>query len=951
MPNNAFGFDPNAMSAFSFNFAGGPPPMAAPQSGFAMNTSAFDFAAMNGGMMPMGGPMDAMAFQNMPVAGPPPSLFEMVHNPQPTPPPVATIGKPNPFDYLSVDGIKKGFESPVSITPVATPSVMTPSPSGRQLAPSATSTTSTASDFGDDNAFAETSNGGSADFDFASFPDPAAPSPQPTPPPTQLAQTTPIASVPASPAPVAAPESAPVAPKSAEQFLSSIDLNGPPQEHIIEKADPAKPATSYTNESLIKTKIDWSKQRDLMASFLQPSKPTAEEPAPAASEPAPAASGDSSAKPASETEDWGEFDDGGDTNGGDDWSSFDAGHSAPASVEHVTAAHTQESHINSVNHNALPSADTPIASHLSTNQSVQSQSETPSVSAGDWGNNFSHMDPSNGASSFDTSAFDTSAFDTSAFDTSAFNLPGGNSFDAPIPSFPDPSLENGQLTASEPIVETPVVVPTPIHPEVPLEPMASALQPSASEASVHSIEPSKTPEMTQAPSEDLFHSSASHQRSASNDHDFGSFTSNTSQQPDDDWSAFENDANSDTVDFETPAAPALNVPNAASPAETAAKLPKRKSQTKIWDISSFELPSTPVATPTSSRSSSVVSTTVQPLPFPSMSSGSLLDDTPTGTSIAPQSSASSTDLFSLSAPTDSFANFPTSASADDVPSWMNSNKSEDSSTSMERSSAAVREPVDWSNQPTTEELKKTLVSILGTEKSAPFMWIFDNMSKNITISFEDRHRLALGLIDDMKSERALWLSSSRVNQWHSLLSKCNEDILKASSYMSDVVVQADEHNDEVMRRYMVHTQTLTYLSAVSKVYRVASRVMAAIQSNTGVHATSQTPKTTCCYIKPSVLKAILALGTTVENSWNALVEQVRIMEEDSGSSGSIDDSPAMRSLLVSKPVPHAPIDFNCYICYRGFDEHEGSIQWAEKTCHATCANYWVSRVANRPPPL
>lgn len=905
--------------------------MAAPQSGFATNTSAFDFAAMNGGMMPMGGPVDAMAFQNMPVAGPPPSLFEMVHNPQPTPPPVATASKPNPFDYLSVDGIKKGFQSPVSITPVATPSIMTPSASGTQLAPSATSTTSVASDFGDDNAFMSSSNGASADFDFASFPESAAPSPQPTPPAPQVAQVSHVSSVSASPAPVATPEPATIAPKSAEEFLSSIDLNGPPKEHIIEKAESAQQHKSYTNENLIKTKIDWSKQRDLMASFLQPAKPAEESPA---AEPAPTA--DSNGKPSSETEDWGEFEAG--ANGGDDWSGFGDDHPAPAatsatpSVEQNAIPAQEPSNPAVTNHTAA--VDTPIASHLSTNQSIQSQGDAPTA---DWGN-FSPM--VNGNGSFDTSAFDTSAFDTSAFDTSAFNLAGGNSFDAPIPSFPDPSLENGHPPVE--VSETPIAIPIPVRPEIAAEP----LQASASHASVHSIEPSKTPEMPQAPQEHH----AAHSRSASNDQDFGSFTSNASQA-DDDWSAFETDANSDTVDFETPAVPALNIPATTSPVETVAKLPKRKSETKIWDISSFDLPTTPVATPTSSRSSSVVSTNVQPVPFPSTSSGSLLDDMPISTSTAPQTSASSTDLFTLSAPTDSFANFPVSASADDIPAWMKSNKSEDSSASAERSSSAANEAVDWKNQPTTEELKKTLVSILGTDRSAPFMWIFDNMSKSIAISFEDRHRLALGLIEDMKSERALWLSSSRVNQWHSLLSKCNEDILKASSYMSDVVVQADEHNDEVMRHYMVHADTLSYLSAVSKVYRVASRVIAAIQSNTGVHATSQTPKTTCCYIKPSVLKAILALGTTVENSYNSLVEQVRIMEEDSGSSGSIDDSPAMRSLLVSKPVPHAPIDFNCYICYRGFDEHEGSIQWGDKTCHATCANYWVSRVANRPPPL
>lgn len=910
-------------------------------SAFAGNTSAFDLPPMNGGMMSMGGPGDGMVFQTMAPTGPPPSLFEMAQHGAPTPEPVVQLSKPDPFAALSMDGIKKGFESPVRMATPITSTTITPSASIPHITPTSTVN----SGFGDDSAFTSTSNGGNADFDFADFPDPVAPSPQPTPPPTQTPQMTPVASIPASPAPQPTPEPAQVQPKSAEEFLSSIDLNGPPKARLTQTPEPAQPKKSYTNETLVKSNIDWSKQRDLMASFLAPQTPVVE-----ATPPSEAPASDPKPTTSEPTEDWGDFDAGeGQEQANGDWSGFETS-AAPVPP---TSANPDANIINSNHHSSNG-----MEAHLSTNESNYSahsaHSQQPheaiavAAPAFEWNAN-------GAASAFDTSAFDTSAFDTSAFQTSS------SAFDAPIPSFPDHSASldssnqsiGSDFNATHPVVRTPppsqngfespaiseVPIVTPIAVRAdPSEPAMNFDIPESLAPSAHT-ETSASNESKVA--EDLFQA-PQHSQTPGHD-DFGSFTSTTPQQ-DDDWSAFESDGAEDSVDFDAPI-PALNLPSVVSPsADTVAKLPKRKSETKIWDISSFELPSTPVATPTSSRTSSTVSTNVQPVPFSMGSSSSLLDDSPVERPITPvESTTPSNDLWSLSAPTGNFDAFPSQSSSNELPSWMNSNRSEDSTPNAEA--------IDWKNQPTTDELKQSLLSLLGTEKAAPFMWIFDNMSKSISISFEDRHALALGLIEDIKSERVMWLSSSRINQWHSLLSKCNEDILKASSYMSDVVVQADGHPDEVMRQYLVNPKTLNYLTGVTKIYRVASRVIAAIQANTGVHATSQTPRTTTRYIKPSVLKAILALGNTVENSWNALVEQIKLMEEDCGTSSSADDSPALRALLVSKPVPHAPLDFNCYVCYRGFDEHEGSSQWMEKTCHATCANYWISRVSNRPPPL
>lgn len=963
-PNNAFGFDPNAMSAFSFNFAAGPTPTGPAGAGFAVNTSAFDLPPMAGGMMPMGGPGGAMAFQTMPMVGPAPSLFDVAHIPESSAAPTVSAAgpsKPDPFAGLSIEGIKKGFESPAPMLPSSTPSMITPSSSSSHVSTNAPAH----SDFGDESAFMGSSSGANGDYDFADFPDASTPAPQPTPPPTQTKQETPVVSTPATPSPKPTPEPAQVHPKSADEFLSSIDLNGPPKKHIIEKPEPAKSTTtSYSNEGLIKTKIDWSKQRDLMASFLQPSKP-AEESTPTAVPSTTSNTSEPAKSSASQTDDWGDFDN--HTNGeaqDDDWSGFEATPSASATPS--IAPSSSNTHLQTNDTQTSQNNTSPYASHLSTNQSAghldthpaPQQNITPA--AANW--DASAILSTNSSSGFDTTAFDTSAFSNTSFDASAFNL-SGSAFDAPLPEFPAPSISESHSAASihslehsdasqaqsmpvQPQDIVPIATPVPIRPN-PSETIpgfdtsgsshATPLQ--EAETAITPQHRSHTPETLHQ--ESLF-SGQNTASSASNHEDFGSFTSTS--HPDDDWSAFETDQANDSVDFDATGVPALNLPVAVSPAVKAQSLPKRQSQTKIWDISSFDLPTTPISTPLHSSRSSSVAASTEPIPYPTADSSSLIDDTPITTSGNHQSTTTSNDLFSLTSPSASaFDSFP----AAEFPSWMNSNKSEDSTSSAPVSADAV----DWKNQPTTEDLKKTLLSLLGTEKAAPFMWIFDNMSKSISISFEERHGLAAGLIEDLQSERVLWLSSSRVNQWHSLLSKCNEDILKASSYLSDVIVQADGESDEIISEFLIHPSTLSFLSATAKIYRVATRIIAAIQSNSGVHSTSQTPRTTCRYIKPSVLKAILALGNTVENSWTALNDQVSLMEEDSGSSGNPEDSPAMRALLVSKPVPHAPLDFNCYICYRGFDEHEGPTQWSEKTCHATCANYWVRRVANRPPPV
>lgn len=868
-PNSAFTFDPNAMNAFSFNFADGGVPGAVPGANFGVNTSAFDFSgAAVGNMGPMfhhGAPMPMMT-------GPPPSLFEMANHssdqPQQVQQVVSTPQKPDPFAALSIEGIKTGFDVPVATIapqPRPTPPVSSQSGSSHQFTAS-----------------------------------------------TPLKSATPVA-----PEPQIEVVSKP---KTADQFLSSIDLNGPPQEQLVEKPAP-KASTPYSNEGLVKTKIDWAKQRDQMAAFLAPKVEPEVTPTP-----------QEVPKSAVTEEDWGEFDDGGVQGDDQNWSDFG---SAPApSTAPQEALHENPTIIQS-----------PIPSHPTTNAhaALHTQPQTGSLETSISSTTDTGPSTTPAAMVFDPSAFDTSAFDTSAFNFSADGIGGAftsNStnpttaaFDTDTSAFStDVSAFTGTNSSND-------------RPHTPVE-----------QASVAPTEKSS---------------------STLKEDDFSSFTSTGADG--DDWSAFEGDdqaeKDSSTEDMRASSS-SLGVPSSGkaalmrppspgsssilappSPIETAASLPKRKSEAKIWDISSFELPATPTKS-ADPHLNSLVPPSAQAkqdepnstsLFSPSFSS-SLVDDETSNNSFVSATSTNNSwgDLFSM------------------TPSWMNSNRSEDSTSSIGDFGVTLSPgtPQDSPSTPTSapsmpdfrislDPLKKELVSLIGNDKAAPFMWIFDNMGKSIAISLTERCSLATELIEDLKSQKLILLSSVRVNQWHSLLTKCNEDILRATSYLSNVVVQAEEVQDselaEVMRRYLSHERTLSYLSGVSKIYRVALRISASVHSNTGVHATSQTPKTSCRYVKPSLLKAISTLESTIQNSWEALQTQIESMEEESG--GNSDDSPAMRALLTSKPVPHAPMDFNCSLCYRGFDEYEGPASWNDKKCHASCANYWTHRISSKPPAL
>jgi hypothetical protein len=516
-----------------------------------------------------------------------------------------------------------------------------------------------------------------------------------------------------------------------------------------------------------------------------------------------------------------------------------------------------------------------------------------------------------GASSGSGDAF---GFDPSTFDTSAFNF-GESS--TPVP--------------------TPASLPTSID---------ALSTPSNTFAQNSAIPLEKSPSVHEKP------------ETSSGDQfaDFGDFSSSGH---DADWSTFPEDTPTTKPVEDSLATPidSLPVPEAKSSSSLTAS--PRSSRTKILDLNSFTLP-TMGGTPVKHKEESLLAETPAQEGKPSVSvpAEPLLDFS--GFEVTPVATTKSADLFSLSGsaftPTSTTTSlgmdFVMTSDPSEIPSWMNSNKSDDSASM--KSHIPAMEPPKPSDAPTMESLKRQLVELLGNDKTAPYTWIFDNMTRQITLSFEERQALALGLMEDIKSGKSIWVSSSRVNQWHNVLTKCNEDLTKACNYLSTVSMQADMHSDEVLISFFQNEKTRSYLESLAKIYRVASRISVSVRSSVNPLASNggksnQTPKTTCKYLKPSVIKALSVLCSTIESTWQSLLSQVSEMEApvDTGNGNTA----TLPSVLLTLPpiVPHAPLNHVCFMCYRGFDEHEGPSTWQAQNYHASCANYWINRVSPKPP--
>jgi hypothetical protein len=854
-PNDAFGFAPGTLNAFSFNFAA--PAFQGPiqADAFAPQGSVFDlqpaFAAPAAfGVNP--------AFAGGVFASGPTSLLDLAQTP-PIPANAQQQTQPaakDPFASLTISDIKTGFVAPVPALP-SSPAPMTPSHSGSNLSIDLHPTPIKVSP--------------SSELDLANPHAHVVPA-QSVPQSPIESQSKPLLEAPSTTHvnPKTSTNPATPASKSSAEFLASIDISAPLKQEspIIAATVTPSTASTYTNASMVKTTIDWSKQRDLMASFLAPPS-TASQPAEVVPE----------TKNLQESDDWSGYNESGEES---DWSTFSTSTTplpglAPSSSTSTTPAPT-------IAHAHTTIAPEPvIEAHKDAKPEISSPSPAPEIPL--------FQTPSNRAFSFDTSAFTATTFDTSAFDTSAFNL--------------DPNAFS---------VATPDTVGAKI--DTPIETVRLSID--------------KTEEK---PKEE-------------GNIDFGGFTSHSD---DVDWAAFSEDKPAVAIDSNSQkqASPAKD-DLFAIPSDSISTPSRRRTEPKIHDLSSFELPSMP---PTPAKSELEPTTSGTDLfPGSSLLSPALLATGPQETSASTASPFEGNfSVFNSTPQPENSDLFSTT----EVPAWMQSNRSEDLgvATAVPLAVAEAREEAtNWQDQPTMETLKKTLIELLGTDKAAPYVWIFDNYSKNISMSCQERHELATGLIEDVKRGKVLWLSSSRVNQWHSVLTKCSEELQHAHSYLSNVMVQADMQSEEVLVSYLSHERTIQYLSALSKIYKVALRIQAAIKSNTGPSSQRQTPKTTCPYLKPSVLKALNALCSSIDAAWNNLIKQVQDMIESTNmDEQTAKNCPAPSSLRISPPVPHAPLNFNCYICYRGFDEEEGPSAWNDKQCHASCANFWTHRISSKPP--
>jgi hypothetical protein len=850
---------------------------------FSQQGSAFDFPPMTTGFPAFGSGAEASAFTIPPMgAVAPPSLLDLVQSTsQPSTPqkaPASTMK--DPFATLSIDDIKRGFVSPSHVVSSTTASTIpTSPPSSLPVTPISPITPT----------LTPLSTVKQEEIDFSNLSSIAV---QPSDPIPSTPVITSAGSLKQTPTddvhqqtPTKTVEKKANAPKTAGDFLASINLNAsvtPPQ---VEKPASAIPTPAFTNASMVKTTIDWSKQRDLMASFLSAPSATAISPQQQSSE--------HPTQNPSTGDDWTEYDAASakETVESPDWSSFGGGGGGGGVVVVATSDGTITTGTTFVDHSSPTSLS--IATEIVS---------SPPATVPDW-EAFSAAATQGGAMMMMPTenvfgGIDSSSFDSTSWSPAHLGHPSNLSF--------APQLS---IAPIETILSTPI---------------------SHQEGSISEL----TLKETQGKSDEK--SPAVEQNDFA---EFGGFTSSSAVE--DDWSAFpeDNSTKNDQVSPRTAITAASHLNSEPLPSPSSRKRPG----TKILDLSAFELPSLP-STPSKSDLK-VNKETIEEQTAPIPSNPSFTDEivsTSTNTSFSGDFSAfsgmPSNDLFSLGG-----SETPTP----EIPAWMNSNRSNDTPMAPTSTSLQVEDTKNWQDQPTIDALKRQAVELLGNDKLASYVWIFDNFGKNITLTFQERHTLAAELIEDVKSGKVIWLSSSRVNQWHSVLTKCNEDLQRALSYLSNVAVQADMHPDEILTNYLSHEKTLSYLSALGKVYTVATRIMCAIRSNNGPQSQGQTPKTTCRYLKPSVLKALHTLGSTIEHSWKTLVEQVSEMVNSSGGSNNLTQA----ALSVSAPVPHAPLNFNCYICYRGFDEQEGPLQWQDKNCHATCTNFWTHRISMKPPTL
>lgn len=876
--NDAFGFAPGTLNAFSFNY--NQPAFLPPVQGdaFAVQGSAFDLPPV---FTAPGAFAGDSAFTGGVFSTQPTSLLDLAQSGSsaasaPSTPQKSQPATRDPFANLTIADIKSGYVPPSQSTPSAPPTAkpITPSHSSSSVS-SNTPQKQQPSQSDDFSGFVSSSSHTSLDdypsmephsqfpesditptstnpitssnTDFASFLSNSSQSSQQAPKPMTSQHMEPNTDVVQASA-AKAPVEAETTPKKQIDHLAAIDLTAKPK---VAPAVPTTP-TSYSNAGMVKSTIDWSKQRDLMASFLTSPSTTTQpvEQVPPKNNP-------------KESEDWSGYNESGEEI---DWSSFP-----------TTSTPETQAEASSAQQNASDLAVPVVSAHEMPVEAKEAQV------SGNWSAFPGTSDTTTkSAFEFDTSAFETSAFDTSAFDTSAFNFPqpGAN-----------PSESSGVA-------------------EIPLTTQVQAITPEPS--SLASVEAQKE-----------------------GFSDFGGFTSTSDDQ---DWSAFSSEPNTPQVGDGTQTAP--ESPKEGESRTSTDSRPthvRKRTEPKVHDLSSFELPSHPT-TPMKEPQEKV-----SPIDSPAPS---LLDLSST---IA---SNTSTSLFS-----GDFSAFSTTPALEpnntELPAWMRSNRSDDMTapvTTPDTPVSAREESYNLDDQPSMDELRKSTVELLGNDKSAPYMWIFDNYGKGITLTFPERHALASGLVGDLKSGKVIWLSSARVNQWHTILTKCHEDLQRGHSYLSNVMVQADLQSDQVLASYLVHPETLRYISSLAKIYKIALRIQMSVRHNAGSSSKGQTPKTMCPYFKPSVVKALAALSASIDATWNNVVAQVNDMVE-SAYGDKNTESPAKLALHVSPPVPHAPFNFNCYICYRGFDEEEGPSPFSDKQCHASCIAYWTNRISSKPPSL
>ena len=962
--SNAFGFDPSTMSAFSFNFA--PPVIQGSPVGntFPTNMSAFDFTQPTFGSMALGTQPEAVGFAQVGTAS---SLYDLASHPalpletqssnflQPssTFPPT-----PDPFSSLSIDDIKRGFSAPSSaqtLAPVAlspiVPSTLPPTASIHSpevpVKPGLEET----------STFSGSSSNTSEASLFRVETHKEFPKPQ---------------QVKSDVNPKLAPKTPERPAKSAEELLAAIDLSKP-STPLTPNPTPNAPSTPYSNANMVKSTIDWSKQRDLMASFLTPSD------APKQSDTSPKKN-----VKVNDGDNWSRYGD--TTAGGDDWSSFGdstSTHAHPSSNPMETTSTMPfpsiQPTLEKKDAHSTPKSTGESAplDHVSITAPLSSDAASLALDASKWNADIGH-------NSF---GFDTSAFN---FSENPIDFKPDPSLSFPVTMIsPTPSSSSLPISEIKPIekMQSEAVVPFPHPYDLPSSstPLSSSV--SSTINSSTDINSTLSSHVTAKTSEhDLFVTSgfpSSSSPSLASGVEFGGFTSETSDVGS--WSAF---PGATTTESGHGAVSSLTMPsrdatpprsssphmNVTSTLEPAPSPGRKKPENGVLDLSHFQLPAMPVTPSTPSGTSAVPvsdhrhqhqrtnsnTSSVDVVQSSTPTSASLIDDVVPHHASSSLATSYSNDFTSFSGASTPIVDiFATSTPVSEIPSWMQSNQSSDSGSSQDVASIdrSPANDVNWKDQPTMDELKRRLVEILGTDKAAPYMWIFDNMGKHIMIGFEERHLLAVGLIEDMKSGKVIWLSSSRVNQWHSVLTHCNEDLQRALSYLSNVAVQADLHSEEIMKSYLLHEKTVAYFSSLAKIKKIASRILAsALHSNSsnamGVAGTSskggQTPSTTCCYLKPSVLKAIRALEKAIDNSWDAIVTQVKEMHQ---SCGEAEGQSFAALTSISDPVPHAPISFNCFLCYRGFDEQEKPTQWQEKSYHASCANYWTHCISSKPPSL